>query len=453
MKKTILIIVLGGTSLIGLQSQNSFNAIKTSTRGGIMTTLVNPADLAGMPQKFDINLIGLDINVSNNSVNLTSSELGKTDDFEDRFFNSVGSNGLDLRVNADIIGPSIAVAINKKTSIGLITRGRVFVAANNVDVALAKSIIDGTAVDGLTLPYNSPNINHMSANAYGWAELGLTGSREIYRDGGHSLKIGGTFKALFSGAYANTYLDNLKFRLFQDANNNLLIDNAVGNIGLEYTGSSDPLKDISNNMIGAPSGIAFDAGISYQLLSKDKKDYILKLGASLLDIGSMRYNLEKNSSRKFTINPGTHDPSLIGGDDLDEIINNIKSTNLASEIPTDSSINVAMPMSYNFQADVHVWKPLYVTMNLNRSATHAESPRSMQALNYLTITPRLASRFVEIYMPFTFADIQGTTIGAGLKLGPLYLGSSSIVSALASNENKAVDFHFGLRAGFGKRFK
>jgi hypothetical protein len=71
MKKLFLIITLGGASL-QFCAQNSFNAIKTSSRGGILTTLVNPADLAGMPQKFDFNLIGFDLNVSNNTLNFTS---------------------------------------------------------------------------------------------------------------------------------------------------------------------------------------------------------------------------------------------------------------------------------------------------------------------------------------------------------------------------------------------
>ena len=452
MKKLFLIITLGGASL-QFCAQNSFNAIKTSSRGGILTTLVNPADLAGMPQKFDLNLIGFDLNVSNNTLNFTSSELGKTDDLKDRFLNSVAPGGFTMRVNADIVGPSLAIALNKKTTVGLITRGRVFVAMNNIDVALGKSIIDGTTASSITLPYNSPNVNNMSMNMLGWAELGLTGSREIFKDKNHSLKIGGTVKALFSGAYANVYMNNLKFRLAEDATKKLYIDNASGNLGIEYNGSNDPLKDISNNLIGGPSGLAFDAGISYQLLGKKPGQYIVKLGASLLDVGSMNFNLNRTNSRQFSINPGPHDPTKLQGGDIDAIIASIKANNVATELPTDSNIIVNLPMAYNFQADINVWKPFFVTFNLNRRATNSENSRSMQALNYLTITPRIASRFIEVYVPFTFAEVQGTTIGAGLKLGPLYVGSSSLVSALASNENKAIDFHFGLRAGFGKRFK
>jgi hypothetical protein len=452
MKKLFLVVAIFGSIAI-VNGQNSFNAIKTSNRGGILTTLVNPADLAGMPQKFDINLIGFDMNISNNVINFTSSELGKSDDIKDRFLNTSATLGFNMRVDADVIGPSLAIALNKKTTIGLITRGRLFLNLNNVDVALAKSLIDGSISNNLTLPYNSPNINNMSMNMVGWAEVGLTGSREIFNDKKHSLKIGGTVKALFSGLYANVYMNNFKFSIDKNSSNRVIINNAAGQMGVEYNGSGDPTNNISSNLIGGPTGVAFDAGISYQILDEKPGEYRLKLGASMLDIGSMNFSLNRTNSRQFILNPGPHDPAKIQLSSMDAFIASVKTNNVASEIATDSNILVKLPMAFNFQADIKVWKPFFLTLNLNRRATSSDDPRSLQALNYLTVTPRLASRFIEVYVPFTFADIQGTTVGAGFKLGPMYLGSSSLISALASNNNKAIDVHFGLRAGFGKRFK
>ncbi|MFN5849486.1 MAG: hypothetical protein ACK43K_13410, partial [Chitinophagales bacterium] len=111
MRKLFLIVAIFGSTGI-VNGQNSFNAIKTSNRGGILTTLVNPADLAGMPQKFDLNLIGFDMNISNNVINFTSNELGKSDDIKNRFLNTSTPVGFNMRVDADVIGPSLAIAIN-----------------------------------------------------------------------------------------------------------------------------------------------------------------------------------------------------------------------------------------------------------------------------------------------------------------------------------------------------
>ncbi|MFN5849029.1 MAG: DUF5723 family protein [Chitinophagales bacterium] len=324
---------------------------------------------------------------------------------------------------------------------------------NNIDVALAKSLIDGTVSNNLTLPYISPNINNMSLNMLGWAEIGLTGSREIFKDKNNSLKIGGTVKALFSGLYANVYMNNLSFSLDKNSSNRVMINNASGQMGVEYNGSGDPTNNISSNLVGGPTGVAFDAGISYQILDKKPGQYKLKIGASLLDIGSMKFSLNSTNSRQFILNPGPHDPAKIQLSSMDEFIASVKTNNVANEIAADSNILVKLPMAFNFQADIKVWQPIFLTINLNRRATSSDDPRSLQALNYLTITPRIVSKFIEVYVPFTFAEIQGTTAGAGFKLGPLYAGSSSIISALTSNNNKAIDVHFGIRAGFGKRFK
>lgn len=454
MKKHIYTFCFLTLSFVQIQAQNSFNAIKTSQRGGILTTLVNPADIAGMPQKFDLNIIGFDMTVANNIVNFTSSELGQTNDFKDRFFNSAKPEGLNVRINADIVGPSLAIALNKKTVVGFITRARMNMALNNIDIITGKAIVDGTYSSSTSLPYTTPRINNMSANLTGWGELGAVISTEIFKDSRHSVKIGGTIKGIFAGSYANTYMSNFKMTFDTITGGNLQLQNGSGNLGLEYSGNSDPLKSVSDNLFGAPTGLGIDAGISYQYKNVTTGKYIFKLGASLIDLGSMRINLDKQNSRQFTINSAaTIDPKTINGSDLDAIITNIKNTGAVTELTSDTTITLNLPMALNLQADVNVWKAFFVTLNLQRRATDETNPRSMRALNYLTITPRMMTKFIELYMPFSFSEVQGNTIGAGFKLGPLYVGSSSLVSAIASTENKAIDFHCGIRAGFGKRFK
>lgn len=452
--KKILLLAFVNSLFITSEAQNSFNAIKTSQRGGILTTLVNPADIAGMPQKFDLNLIGFDVQVSNNAIDLTQDRIGKLDNLKQDLYNSVGVNGLNVRVNADIVGPSLAIALNKKTTVGLITRGRVSANMNNIDVLLAKGIEDGTYTNNVSLPYTTPNINNMSANIVGWAELGVSLATEIYRTKNHSVKIGGTIKGLFSGAYANTYMYNAKMTIDTVNGNQVRVYNASGTLGVEYSGSSDPLDKISSNLLGGPKGLGFDMGVSYTWLRPGSNKYYLKIGASILDIGSFNYTLSRSNTKMYQLNPSNtaFDPSTLKGDNIDEVIQNVKNSGLVTELTPDTNVIINLPMAYNFLADINVWKSFYMTLNLQRRASNAEDARNLLASNYLTITPRFSVRFIELYAPFSFSEIQGTTIGAGMKVGPLYLGSSSILSALG-NTNKSVDVHFGIRAGFGKRFQ
>jgi hypothetical protein len=81
---------------------------------------------------------------------------------------------------------------------------------------------------------------------------------------------------------------------------------------------------------------------------------------------------------------------------------------------------------------------------------NANDPNAIRIDNYLSIIPRVYSKLFEAYIPLTFGEIQGTTVGAGFRFGPFFIGSNSILSAVASSENKAIDFNFGLRVGIGK---
>jgi len=68
-------------------------------------------------------------------------------------------------------------------------------------------------------------------------------------------------------------------------------------------------------------------------------------------------------------------------------------------------------------------------------------------LNVISITPRVNLGFFETYIPISNNDISGTNVGIGFRLGGFYLGSSSMVTALA-NDSKQADLYLGFRWAF-----
>lgn len=440
--------------IFNLIAQNSYLGIKTSKHAGILGAMVNPAEIANMPQRIDIHLAGVDASLINNVVNLTTSELGKIDSFTDNFFKSMSPEGLTARVNIDIAGPGAAVIINKKITVGLLTRARLQLGMNNLDFMTGKAIADGQLTPDATLPYTTPHINSMSMNVFGWGEIGGVFAMNLYESKEHTFNMGGTLKGILPGGYANAYLTNFKMSIDTISGGNVRMYNGSGNIGLEYTGSNDPLESIFSNLLGGPSGIGFDLGGSYLYKNKKSGEYILKLGASIVDIGSMSFNLNSQNSRKFTINPAAVlDPKTLQGSDMDDIINRVKASGVATEVPTDSQIIVGLPTAFNFTADWNIWKPLYLSFHMQQSLNSESNPRSIQAANNYSFIPRISFRIFEAYLPVNISSVQGTTIGIGIKAGPLYFGTSSLISAIISESNKALDYHIGLRYGFGKRNK
>lgn len=450
MKKRIAL----GLSMVALSTfsnaQNSFNAIKTSQRGGVIAATLNPAELAGMPQRFDFNLVGIDMSLSNSLVPLTSSKIGDFSDPKKLFFDNVSKDPFNANINLELMGPSIAYAINKNTSFGIITRGRAAISFNDIDLNLAKSILE-TDLSKTTLPYNLSSARNQSFNIMNWFEIGVTGATRIINTPQHSVKIGMTAKGIMPGANATAYANNMNITLDSNSAGKAVLKNSTANVGIGFSGPSDVLNSMTGNLFGAPKGFGFDAGINYEYKNAKTGKYIIRAGASLTDIGTVEFTSDPNNNNEYALNTNGGELVLndIKGDNFDKIIASLEATGKVTKVNSVTTYNVQLPMAANLYADVNLWKPFYVTMHMQRQANSSDNPRALKAANFITITPRIVSRFIEIYAPFTFSEVAGNLIGAGMKIGPLYMGSSSIISALGSDNSKQFDFHFGLRMGFG----
>jgi hypothetical protein len=454
LKKTIGITFF--LTIIALQSsaQYSFNGIRTSKRAGILGATINPADLSSMPQKVDVHAFGFDVNLANNVVSLSLSGINKLDSFKEYFLNNITPEGLTARLNLDIMGPSGAFAINDRMTVGLVTRGRIQAAVNNLDIATARALSESETLSNIGLPYTTPKINNMSMNLVGWGEIGGLFAMKVYESDIHSLSGGVTIKAIFPGGYANSFVTDFRATIDTSLGGDVRIYNGSGSLAIEYSGSNDPMTSIFSNLTGAPKGIGFDIGGSYQYKNKETDEYIVKIGASIVDIGSMGFSMNAKNSRGYIINPlANFDPKTIQGNNLDEIITNIKNTGIATEVPQDSNQTIGLPTALNLTADWNIWKAFYLTFHMQRSLTSNDNPRSLQAPNFICFTPRISYKLFEAYLPLSISGLQGFNLGLGIKFGPLYFGTNSLLSAVLSESNKSIDYHFGIRSGFGNRKK
>jgi hypothetical protein len=454
MKKTLLLAsCIAGMLPNLMQSQISFQGIKTSQRAGVMSTLLNPAELAQMPQKVDVHLIGFDINMNNSLVPLTTSNLDQFDKPEKLFFEKYTSDKpFNARIGIDLMGPSVAFALNKNTTLALTTRVRTAVSINDLDINLGKTLFNTSAQDfvGQTI-----STNQQSFTVMGWMEMGLSGATTLLNTPQHLVKIGGTAKVLFPGIYANTYLraDNLTATVDKDTKTASI--DGTGTLGISYSNAN--INDISNNIMGSPSGFSADGGISYQL--KDQKDpskYIFRAGLSLMDIGFVKFKVDAKNSQEYRIDAtggkGDNINNYISGN-LDKIQANLENAGIITKTNSNTEIEAKLPMAMNLYFDARIWKPFYLTFNWQQGVNDNTNPRNLLAQNYWGITPRFVTRFIEIYTPFTFTETAGRFIGAGMKVGPLYFGSSSILTTAFSDNSKQIDIHFGIKMGFGKTVK
>jgi hypothetical protein len=428
-------------------AQSTYIGINTSQNAGILSTLVNPAEMAGMHQKLDVQLFSMDFNVNNNLISLSTRNTNKFDNPKELFFgNKTNGKPFNAFIGIDVLGPGVVYAINKKTTFGTMTRARVMFTINDIDLNLGKSVLN-TSITDIDNGYKI-NANRQSFSAISWFEIGASGATSLLNNQRHSLKIGGTIKAIFSGFYANSYLSQANMNLNIDSANKKAYLTGTGTLGMTYTNPN--INDIKGNVIGTPSGFGVDAGISYQYKNVKTGKYIVRAGVALNDIGFTKFSIDQKNNKEYIVTANNVDVSKYISSDFDKVQNELKANGIIQEQnKIETEIEMKLPIAINIYTDLNLWKPFFITLQMQQRASSNDNPRNLLANNYFAIIPRVVSNFIEIYTPFTFTENAGNMIGAGMKVGPLYFGSSSFISAIAS-ESKQVDFHLGIKIGFGK---
>ena len=107
--KFLNIFVAVGLISTSMFSQEHFSGISTSKRVGVLNATNNPAELANLSSKFEANLFNFSMGIANDKLKFSDSVKG--DNLENKIFE--GNDAVNLRIDAQIFGPSFAFKYNK----------------------------------------------------------------------------------------------------------------------------------------------------------------------------------------------------------------------------------------------------------------------------------------------------------------------------------------------------
>ena len=436
MKKIILTVSL----LIGLHAvaQEHYSGISTSNRTGILNANVNPAELANLAKKFEVNIYGLSFNVSNNKIGF--SDFSSDTDFETLIFQ--GTSPVNARIDAEILGPGFAMRW-QKWGFAITTKAHAKFDMVDVDPTIGNAITNDNFILNTTV-LNNPGNQRLNGTSYG--EVGLSAARTIFENEKHRVSAGVTLKILFPGSYSNFGLSNLNGTVTENASGAYLTTNSPATLNIAYSGnladSFTNFDDYSKSIFGGLNGFAGDIGFNYQW--KKGKDYKLNAGLAIRNIGSMTFKDDNNSSTNYVLNiqPNVQNPQ---GLDLSSF-ENVESLRDVEQILSDSGyltqtsgqtdFKVKLPTVLSTYADFRVIPKIYVTAYLQQKVNEDDSNDQITVPNIFSLTPRVNLGFFEGYIPVTFNEISGTNVGMGIRLGGFYLGTSSLVTALLSDSKQ-----------------
>lgn len=448
MKKTFVSLLL----LVGLGAvaQDHFSGISTSSRVGILNGDLNPAEFAQMSRKFEVNIYGMSFNVANNKIGF--SDLNSDTNLEDLIF--TGTDPVNMRFDAKLIGPSFAMRI-KKWGFGITTKANVKFDVVDVDPVFGNAIYNNELPQNLTI-LNRPNNQRLNGISYG--EVGLSLARTLYDTEKHSFSAGVTLNLLFPGSYSNFGISNLNGTITQNATGSYLTTTQPANLNIAYSGnladSFTNFSDYSKSIFGGFDGIAADIGVNYVWKDGAKK-YKFKGGLAVKNIGSMTFKDDNNYSTNYSLNiqptiqnPQGLDLNLFNNiDNLGDIEAILIQDGYLTQTPVKREFKVNLPTLLTFYGDLKIVPKVYVTGYVQRKLKQDSDNDQVTALNVISITPRVNLGFFETYIPISNNDISGTNVGIGFRLGGFYLGSSSMVTALA-NDSKQADLYLGFRWAF-----
>lgn len=462
-KIVILVLFLNFVSV----AQEHFAGLTNSSRVGIVTIGMNPAELSNLANRIEINTLGTSINVANNKIGFNDIIAGKN--LKDLIF--IGNDPVNMRLDAEIYGPSVALKI-LKWGLAVTTKANGKLNIVDVDVNLGDALVNKAQNDLLTTNGTTiSNLNNQRLVGTTWGEVGLSLARAIIDTDNNKFNIGATFKLLFPGSYSNLGIGAFNGTIYKNTDivngnplNIIYLKDANANLNFAYSGnladSFTNFNDYSKSIFGELNGFMGDIGVNFQRKDKSVLDvlknpnkYKLNIGASIKNIGSMTFRNDNNYATDYKLNVPSSGINLEDFADIDNL-SQIENKLIAKGVLDKTAANkkdftVKLPTTFVAYADIKIISKLYVSGYYQKKLTNDADNDQITAQSIITVTPRINLGLFEAYIPLSQSEISGFNAGFGFRLGGFYLGSASLLSAGFSAENsKQADIYTGFRWAF-----
>ncbi|HET6253352.1 MAG TPA: DUF5723 family protein [Puia sp.] len=441
------IVFLFGMLLCMTASSQSFIGYGYDNYSGVNGVILNPGSLADSKYKVNINLFSVSVFAGNNAYEIDRNKL-----FGLHLSGLKEGSGYDkipntdykyVYFNTDILGPSATINLTKKDALGLITRMRTIGNEYNLGNPLFQLL--GTANPTF---YNTSIINRsLQAKVNSFAEAGVSYGRVLMSNDHAELKVGITGKYISGIAFGSFSTGPLQIEIDPTST---IIDmtgtaTAQYSSNLDNLGAGGNIQKALNTQAG--HGWGGDIGIVYEVKQRDNPgEEKYRLGFSITDIGQMSYHNSPNGA-VYTLNVDGHNTSELqkqGNESLNDYFTRLKTQGLINATSPPNMATVKLPTALHFNFDYDIYKRLYINADVLLNMLAASNPVTPNYVTTVTVTPRLEKKWVSIYAPVSY-NVQGQlNAGAGVRIGPFFAGSGSVVSAMFRNKISSADAHMGL---------
>jgi hypothetical protein len=429
--------------------------MRTERYAGIYSAALNPAHTTFNPAPWDFSLGSADLFFQNNYayVHHTSvQDLIRNSDQAVSILDTVGGHSLPQNaivqdffdknrrffgvLQAQITGPSFSFHLGAHHTFGFVSALRATGGAYGLPAILNYPVVSN-------LPRNEVNnIPRARIAGMAWRELGLHYS---YRndDGAYTIAFGITPKLLsgYEGFYVRA---NAAFDYTQRRGDSLAFARARWEYGLTTDQlSKDPGKNIQVN----GHGLGVDLGFSIaQPLESGSRDYLWRVGISLIDAGWIRFN--RQSEKHLIQFDQTVVTTPADFPDRNLPIQRLKDVSKAFLGDTSASLKarsfaLGLPTVLSLQADFRLVPNVYLAAVWAQRAPTVRN--SVRRPNTVALVPRYERHWFAASMPLVWSDWQFLRVGLSARLGYLCVGTDNLLSFTQQARLTGTDFYVGLK--------
>lgn len=426
--------------------------IANSNFAGNMGVEMNPASIATMPYRFEINILSGDIFLQNDYIyfpasNIPTGKFAKLsplahEDYSDHY-NKPPKNAY---INLLLKGPS-AVWRKEIYSYGLHFSLRSQSSVNKMPFHLAKFIWEGSDYT----PQHGISYTSTPTQSAGllYGEIGFTVAKTI-RKKNQDITTGGlTLNGLLgmSGMYINSKVLDYEF-----VDQSLLL---VKDIDINY-GHALPNDGKGNFFHPRGYGASVNIGVQhfFNYISAAYKPgmggmrlrkYVAKLGVSLLDVGFIRFNENAHTFdlKNATVNwPGFDTTKITGINNADSLFS-VKFYNDQYKSQAKNKFTVFTPMALAIQYDFSFSPMYYVNATLVQNIQFLNP--GVKRASQVSLTPRYETRRLEVSLPLSLYEYNFFRAGLAVRYKWFVLGTDNLGWWPGLYDMNGFDFYFGLK--------
>jgi outer membrane protein OmpA-like peptidoglycan-associated protein len=449
MKKFLVVFATIACLCTGTQAQ-FLQTYTGDNYSGINGALLQPASLADSRFKYDINFFGYQKAIASNyaayNANLFSSlsTSSSLEYYRKSLFKSYSYSDNDFQYL------SAMVTISPKDAIGFTKRTRTVSNLDGMDQDVALLLYSSFHNAALTgKPLTSQKLSYQMVK---YKETAFTYARVLSNEQNNFFKVGGTVKILNGIDALALYSDNVQ--VTPGAGTNVQFSNTNFSYGYSH-----------NNGAGFNNGLSvgFDFGAVYEyrpdhktffydmdgkknIPRRDLNKYKFKIGASLLDVGRIKFK-KTDKSGDFVANQNVAGMAAVNKNNAADINTFIVNAFHPDTTADKRSFNMSLPTALSIQADYHFMGNIYFAYMSYLPIYFKGDNSKTHNLMVNVVTARYERKNLGVGVPTMLARNGQVNMGLNLRIGAITVGTTNLSSYLIGQRKLYnLDFYVSLRS-------